>query len=142
MGVEIEMQIIDKKSLNLTPHFKELLAACKDSKRLEAEFYLSTAEINGTHKCRNVQEIEQDFEKSVKQALAAAKKIKVKLAATGCHPLSKYNDCQISPSKRYIELAMRNQWIAKRMTVYGLHIHLGMKSGDDYIKFSNFFSNS
>lgn len=139
LGVEIELQIIDRNSLNLTPKFDELFSACESPKRLEAEFYLSTAEINTSQKCNNVGEVEVDFNKSIDQIIRASENIGVELATTGCHPFSRYADCVITPSKRYNELIDRNQWLTRRMTVYGLHVHLGMKSGDDFVRFNNFF---
>lgn len=138
LGVEIELQLIDDKSFNLAPKFDEILSNCSVPEKLKAEFYLSTAEIN-TDKCKDVQEVEKDLDTTLQIISDAATKSNLKLATTGCHPFSRYEDCVITPSKRYSELMDRNQWLSKRMTVYGLHVHIGMKSGDDCIRFNNFF---
>jgi carboxylate-amine ligase len=45
----------------------------------------------------------------------------------------------VSAGQRYQELLDRNQWIIRRMSVYGLHIHIGMRNGDECIRFNNFF---
>lgn len=138
LGVEIELQIIDNKSFNLAPRFDELVKNCTQPKKLKPEFYLSTAEIN-TDKCNDVLEVEKDLNTTFDIIVDAANKSNLKLATTGCHPFSRYEDCVITPSKRYSELMDRNQWLTKRMTVYGLHVHIGMKDGDDCIRFNNFF---
>jgi carboxylate-amine ligase len=33
----------------------------------------------------------------------------------------------------------KNQWLIKRMAVYGLHVHIGMKNGDECMRYNNFF---
>jgi carboxylate-amine ligase len=138
LGAEIELQIIDKNSYDLSSKAEELLSKTKNLIKVKPEFYLSTVEIN-TDKCNTVQEIEQDLIDSLDAIEPISKEVGVDFSTTGCHPFSKYSDCIITPSMRYNELIDRNQWLTKRMTVYGLHVHIGMKSGDDCIKFNNFF---
>jgi len=138
LGVEIELQIIDPDTLNLTSRSEELLKAGSAMKKLKQEFYLSTVEIN-TDKCNTVQEVEEDLSGSLDTLIPLGEKLGVQFATTGCHPFSRYADCVITPSSRYNELIDRNQWLTRRMTVYGMHVHIGMKSGDDCIRFNNFF---
>jgi carboxylate-amine ligase len=141
LGVEIELQLIDPNSFNLVPLAQEVLKnAASKTKKIKQEFYLSTVEIN-TDKCQNVIEVEKDLSKSFDQITEISDALNIDLATTGCHPMSRYSDCIITSSPRYQELIDRNQWLTKRMTVYGLHVHLGMKSGDDAIRFNNFFLN-
>jgi len=33
----------------------------------------------------------------------------------------------------------KNKWIAQRLAIFGLHVHIGMKDGDSCVKFNNFF---
>lgn len=138
LGVEIELQIIDPKTYNLVPKAEELLKAGVSFKKLKPEFFLDTVEIN-TAKCWNVQEVERDLSRSFDMLESLGEKVGVQFATTGCHPFSRYNECVITPTPRYHELNDRNQWLIRRMTVYGLHIHMGMVSGHDCIRFHNFF---
>ncbi len=141
LGVEIELQLIDPETQNLAPRAEELLKmSAAMSKKIKQEFYLSTVEIN-SDKCVNVHEIDKDLSASLDVAAKISEALKINFATTGCHPFSRYSDCVITPSPRYNELIDRNQWLTRRMTVYGLHIHIGMKSGDDVIRFNNFFLN-
>jgi len=141
LGVEVELQLLDATSLNLTPRASELLKiAAFSTKKIKEEFYLSTLEIN-TDKCDDVFVVEKDLTQSLDLINQIAAQLDLKLATTGCHPFSRYSDCVITPSQRYSELIDRNQWLSRRMTVYGLHVHLGMKSGDEAIRFNNFFLN-
>ena len=141
LGVEIELQIINKDTQNLDPRAEEILKATASlTKKIKQEFYQSTVEIN-TGKCLNVHDVQKDLSESLDKITNVAEAMNVDLATTGCHPFSRYVDCVITPSSRYNELIDRNQWLSRRMTVYGLHVHLGMKSGDDAIRFNNFFLN-
>lgn len=141
LGVEVELQLIDPSTLNLAPRAEELLKiSAPFAQKIKQEFYLSTVEIN-TDKCLNLHEVEKDLSESFDQINKITDSLNLNLATTGCHPSSRYADCVITPSKRYHELIDRNQWLTKRMTVYGVHVHIGMKSGDEAIRFNNFFLN-
>lgn len=138
LGAEVELQIIDKSNFNLAPKSNELLEAGKSIKNLCKEFYLNCIEIC-TDKQDNVHEIRADLKSSFDKLTKIADKFGLVFSTTGCHPFSRYADCIITPSERYNELADLNQWIIKRMTVYGLHIHIGMEDGQECIRFNNFF---
>jgi carboxylate-amine ligase len=60
-------------------------------------------------------------------------------AGTGTNPVARYGDRKLSSSPRYLELMDRNQWLIKRMAVYGLHVHIAMPDGDACIRYNNFF---
>lgn len=138
LGVEIELQLIDKLNYNLAPLAEKLLATCSNLKKVKPEFYLSTIEVN-TDKCSSVQEIERDLRQTLDNFKSIGDQLGIAFSSTGSHPFAKYSDCIISPTERYQELIDRNQWLTRRMTVYGLHVHLGMASGDECIRFNNFF---
>lgn len=138
LGVEIELQLIDPATQNLVARAEEFLKAGQHIKNLKPEFYLSTAEIN-TDKCNDVHEVEKDLSSILNELQGITQSLGIELATTGCHPFTRYADCAITPSERYAELIDRNQWLTRRMTVYGLHVHIGMASGDDCIRFNNFF---
>lgn len=138
LGVEVELQLIDKDSLSLKPVANEFLESGKNIRNLKPEFYLSTVEVS-TDICKDVHQVKNDLKTSFDAIKSIADDHKIYLSSTGCHPFSRYSDCIITPSKRYDELINRNQWLTRRMTVYGLHVHIGMLSGHDCIRFNNFF---
>ena len=140
LGAEVELQIIDPESFKLIPKAEEILNHSLADEKIKPELYLSTVEIN-SNKCDNAFEIEKDLNESFDLITKIANDVGLRLATTGCHPFSRYSDCLITQTVRYNELIDRNQWLTRRMTVYGLHVHIGMKSGDDAIRFNNFFLN-
>ncbi|WP_233586848.1 YbdK family carboxylate-amine ligase [Legionella sp. km772] len=138
LGVEIELQLLDAKTYNLCAKAKEILELTRHLEKIKPEFYLSTLEIN-TEKCYSVQDIETDLNETIASLHQSTQDSGVLFATTGSHPFSKYSDWVISLNPRYKELIDRNQWLTRRMSVYGLHVHLGMASGDECIRFNNFF---
>ena len=138
LGSEVELQLIDGSNYNLSSTAEKFLSDSKSSSKVKPEFYLSTIEVN-TEKCKDVKEIEKDLSESFGFVKNIASNNGLKLATTGCHPFSRYSDCLITPKERYNDLIDRNQWLTRRMTVYGLHVHIGMKSGDECVSYMNFF---
>lgn len=137
MGIELELQVLDQKNLLLTPRAAEIIELIKDD-AFKQEFFQSTIEIiSGV--CSDVQAAENDLKHSLQKARQATAQLGLTLASTGTHPLADYRDRLVTPSPRYHELIDRNQWLIRRMAVYGMHIHLGMRSGEDCIRFNYFF---
>ncbi|WP_131778604.1 carboxylate-amine ligase [Legionella bozemanae] len=138
LGVEIELQLIDSENYNLCSRATDVLSATAHLEKIKPEFYLSTIEVN-TGKCITTQEVEKDLYKTLAALQDITKNLGILFSTTGSHPFSKYADWEISPTMRYQELIDRNQWLTRRMSVYGLHVHIGMSSGEECIRFNNFF---
>lgn len=137
LGAEIELQLIDPATGNLAPRADEILKRMPDRTRVQPEVYLSMLEIV-TGICKDVHEVHQDLKGSITHLNAIGKDLGIDFASTATHPSAKYNDCVLSDVPRYSKLIDRNQWLTRRWSVYGLHVHIGMKSGDDCIRYNNF----
>jgi len=137
LGVEMEIQLLDKQTLALTPRSEEILTLVKNG-RLIKEMFRSTLELI-TEVCNDVHEVGKDLKEIIAQVSQAGQKTGILFSGTGTHPLADYNERILSESSRYHQLLDRNQWLIRRMAVYGLHVHIGMKDGDDCIRFNNFF---
>ncbi len=137
LGAELEFQVLDKTSLQLTPRAQEIITAA-NNKKIIREFFQSTVEVI-TGVCDTANEVERDFADSIKKVQQVAHSLDMRLASTGTHPMADYRERIVTDSARYKELVDRNQWLVLRRAVYGMHIHLGMKSGDECIAYNNFF---
>lgn len=137
LGVEIELQVMEKSTNQLTPKAHDFIANI-DNPKLTKELFQSMLEII-TGICTNAHEAYIDLDNSLKQVDEYASDHALSLCSTGSHPTANYNDRIITESKRYHELIDRNQWLSRRTSVYGLHVHVGMRNGDECIDFSNFF---
>ncbi len=137
LGVEMEIQLLDPKTLRLSPKAPEILKMIEHDK-LTKEMFRSTLELI-TGVCSNVHEVHKDLGYTLKEVQVACNAKQLLLAGTGTHPMADYNNREVSASPRYHELLDRNQWLIRRMAVYGLHVHIGMKDGDACIRYNNFF---
>jgi carboxylate-amine ligase len=136
LGAEIEIQLINPHTLALAPRASELLRACYRNRRLEAEFFKSTIELK-TDICQSAQDAAATLAPDLLDLAKYAAAVEIGLCTTGCHPSARYSDCEISDGNRYRELIDRHQWLVRRQTVFGLHVHLGMTSGEECIRYHN-----
>ena len=64
----------------------------------------------------------------------AADAVGVSVAGGGAHPFMRWQERSISDTPRFQYLAEMYGYLARQFTVFGQHIHLGVKSGDDAIR--------
>jgi carboxylate-amine ligase len=139
LGVEIEIQLIDPRTADLTPVGLKTLEAIKQktaSERIKSEIFQSMLEID-TPICKNAIEVGESLRQSLGVVRSAAAEFGAQVVMSGTHPFANYTERLVTPSGRYNKLVDRNQWIARRLQVFGLHIHMGMKNGDHAIALSN-----
>jgi len=137
IGVELEFQVLDKNTLKLTPRAGDILATTSLT-GLTKELFQSTIELI-TPVANHVLEIENYYTNVLPVLRAEGKTLDLTFAGTGTHPSADYLDRLITPTPRYESLVSKNRWLIRRMAVYGMHIHFGMTSGDDCIRYHNFF---
>ena len=139
LGIEMEMQILDPETWELKPMAVELLdRLSQETPRIKPEFFQSMIEIN-TEICKNAHEAESDLQQTTEKIFRLYQPLQIHLASTGTHPFSRYEERKVFPRQRYFDLIDRNQWIAQRMVVFGLHIHIGMRDGNHCIRMQHFF---
>lgn len=137
LGVEIEVQLLDQKSLDLVPKSPLMLhGLSKFGDRVKAELFQSMLEFN-TKVCRNAHEVRIDLGETIDAAIHYADSLGVRLASSGTHPFALYSDRILYPAQRYQDLIDRNQWIARRLMIFGMHVHIGMRDGDHAIRMNN-----
>lgn len=137
LGVEMEIQLLDKDQHILVPKAPEVLKAMQHP-RLTKEMFRSTLELI-TNVCQDVHEVSRDLNETLLDVKHTAIPHRLVFAGTGTNPVAKYDERELTASTRYQQLLDRNQWLIRRMAVYGLHVHIGMKDGDTCIRFNNFF---
>lgn len=140
VGVEVELQIIDKINYALADRADELIARLKDKKQFVPELFKAIMEINSSvHK--NVSDLVPELHNLMTMASKEAAEIGCVVVGGGCHPVMRYQDLETreSEGKRYAMLLERNQWLMRRWMVSGMHIHLAMKSAEECIRYMHFF---
>jgi glutamate---cysteine ligase / carboxylate-amine ligase len=138
LGVELELQLIDSKTFDLSPNSIELLKLIGNTQYIVPEVMQSMIEIK-TDICKTAQEAELQLKNHLKLLKSASEKLGVSLACAGTHPTAKHWERKIFPLPRYSELIDRNQFISRRLVIFGLHVHIGVTSGDECIDLMNEF---
>jgi len=138
VGVEIELQLIDPNNMDLFPMALDILKYVDPTDKIKPEIFQSMIEVN-SNICHNVHEIKDDVQKTLIKLNNIGRKLNITYSTTGTHPFAEYVQRLPFPSKRYDQLIERNQWIARRLCIFGLHVHLGMETREECISFMNFY---
>ena len=140
IGVEIELQIVDPQSHNLKQGSVEILErlAAVDGAldHVKQELTQSTIEVI-TGVCTTVDEAMEDLATSIRHVYSLSDELGFTLASAGTHPFGQWRDQKIFPNDRYQSLVDRIQWPARRLLIYGLHVHVGLSHGEKAIAVSN-----
>ncbi len=130
LGVEEEYQIIDPASRNLYSYISELLSQDKarpTSLNLKPEFMQSQVEV-GSHVCRNVKEVRAEVIRLRRAVSKMAEENGLAIAAASTHPFARWDEQHITEGTRYKELLDDMQGVARRLLIFGMHVHVGFGS--------------
>lgn len=127
LGVEEEYQIIDPVSRNLHSYISELISQDQQSSRrldLKPEFMQSQVEV-GSHVCQNIQEVRQEVTRLRRAVTSMAAENGLQIAAASTHPFARWEEQSITEGLRYKELLDDMQGVARRLLIFGMHVHVG-----------------
>ena len=136
IGVELELQILDKNTLELSPGAPKILKDNIGDLRIKEELLDSIIEIN-TNICDSISDVRIDLSKTLKKVLKSADKHNLCLLSMGTHPYSHWADQIISNHPRYHSLINRFQWPLRKLLITGVHVHIGVNSGEKAIAITN-----
>jgi carboxylate-amine ligase len=136
IGVEVELLILDKKNYDLYPGAPVILNVFKDSKNVKQELLNSIVEIN-TGICEDVGEVRNDLKNTLSKVVQVAEDNGWYLISMGTHPFSRWKDQSITEKERYQDLIKRFQWPVRRLLITGVHVHIGVESGEKSIAITN-----
>jgi carboxylate-amine ligase len=135
LGVEIELQLVDARTMALRsaiePILRDLPAGLRDS--VKPEFMQCYVEIN-TQICRTVDEVRTDLRAKLRALEPVADRHGVGLLWAATHPFSRWRDQRITPDVRYYRLAEMLGETVVRAVTFGLHVHVGVDSGDKAVQ--------
>lgn len=137
VGVELEIQILDPETLNLTSGSVEILERVgRQHPKIKQELTQSTIEVI-TGVCETVAEAREDLLATLRELFAVGDEAGLLFAMAGTHPFGQWREQEVFPNTRYRHLVERIQWPARRLLIYGLHVHVGVGSGEKAIAISN-----
>ncbi|MCA9185970.1 MAG: YbdK family carboxylate-amine ligase, partial [Planctomycetales bacterium] len=130
IGVEIELGLVDGQTMALSSSCVAMLEALRGSEtEFKPELMQSCLEIN-TSVCRTVADVERDLRGKLQLVERAADDLGLRLWWGATHPFSLWGDQLVTPTERYHDLVRLLQEMARRLVTFGLHVHVGVDSGD------------
>jgi carboxylate-amine ligase len=131
IGVEVELQVLDRQSSDLAPGAQRILDMCLEEKLegVSGEFLLSMLEVR-TGICQSVAEVRNTLVPLIHRVRTLAGAVGFDLGFGGTHPFGRPAMSAVSPGERYQRIQERQAFMAYQEAVYGLHIHIGVPSGD------------
>jgi len=135
IGIELEFQIITPHSLDLATKAKDLVRNARETvfeSRVKPELTQSMVEINSSIHL-SLRPLLKELNEICTFLNQESAKVNVLLCGGGTHPFQKWISRKIFPTQRYRDLSRRYKYIAKRSTVFGMHMHIGCSSPENAI---------
>ncbi len=138
LGIEEEYQIIDPKSRELKSYIQEFLEQGRVvlQDQIKQEFLQSQVEV-GTHICHNIQEARTELTRLRASICNIAAQNGLAVAAASTHPFSSWVKQDISIGERYTKLHAGMAELARRMLIFGMHVHIGIEDKELLIDVMN-----
>lgn len=133
LGVEVELELVDRRTGELASAATEILReigaghAGGEHPKAKHELFECTIEII-TGVCGSAREARADLQETLDEVVAAADRRGLDLMCSGTHPYSQWQDQVVSPNPRYAKLVEEMQWMARRLQIFGVHVHVGIRS--------------
>jgi carboxylate-amine ligase len=131
LGVELELQILDRETGDLAPGAVRILEACAADgiEGVSAELMQSMLEIK-TGVCANVAGVRSQLLPLVTRVRNIATSMGYELAMAGTHPFHRMGQSVVFPDERHQRIQDRLAWMIHQRVVFGLHVHVGMPDGE------------
>jgi carboxylate-amine ligase len=131
VGVEIELGIVDAEKQCLVSGCNQLLDRLPSELHTEIKHELMQScieVISGV--CHSVTDARSDLAGKLRLVEQAADAEGMRLWWGATHPFSRWEDQQVTDTARYFDLVQLLQELARRLITFGLHVHVGVDSGD------------
>ncbi len=138
LGIEEEFQIVDPESRRLVSHMQEIVEEGKTflKDQIKPEMHQSVIEV-GTNVCRDIQEARAEVINLRANIASLAMENGYRIAASGTHPFTHWNDVPITDHPRYREIVNEMQEAARANLIFGLHVHVGIDNREIGIQIMN-----
>ncbi len=141
-GIEEEYFLIDPQTFNLVSEPPRDLFKVAEEKAanlpgtISRELIRAQMEV-GTDVCYSPADAEVQLKGLRNAAIEAAKAHGLGIAASSSHPFARTKEQRHTNRRRYRDIADDLQFIARRITVSGMHVHIGIEDPDMRIKILN-----
>jgi carboxylate-amine ligase len=131
MGVELELQLIDRRTGDLTRVASDLIALVTRKPfpgEIKPEITESMLEVS-TSVHSSYAALRAELVAMRDTLVAGADRLDVEVAGGGAHPFQRWYDRQIYDRPRFRHVAGLYGYLAKQFTVFGQHVHIGCEGG-------------
>ncbi|OKL54401.1 glutamate--cysteine ligase [Bowdeniella nasicola] len=133
VGIEWELQLIDKDTLDLRQSADAVLQAVRakygESEHIVQEMLLNTIEVT-SRPHPTVGECGLDLADFITKVRPITDPLRIELATAGSHPFARPLYQRVTESDRYAELVKRTGYWGRQMLLYGIHVHVGVEDRD------------
>jgi glutamate---cysteine ligase / carboxylate-amine ligase len=142
LGIEVELTLVDQESGTLVSAGSDILEELGrdhpdgEHPKAKHELFECTIEVI-TGICQTPAEAKADLAATIAEVRAAATKRGLALLSSGSHPFSLPHEQIVSPDPRYHALIEEMQWTARRLQIFGIHYHVGVRSAEKSIVIAN-----
>ncbi|MGE3809220.1 MAG: YbdK family carboxylate-amine ligase, partial [Gemmataceae bacterium] len=132
LGVELELLVLDRGTLDLAPGSVRILEACATESvpGVTAELMQSMIEVK-TGICNDVADVHGQLLPSLRATHGIARSLGYGLALAGTHPFHQSSTSVVFPDERYERVLERLAWLTYQRVVFGLHVHVGVPGGKE-----------
>lgn len=132
IGVEVELGLVDEKTMGLSSSLGALMAnldSTDEGGQIKPELMQSVLEVN-TDVCHTVSDAEESLKKQIAVVEAVTDQMGLRLWWGATHPFSRWDEQKVTEDERYLRLVDLLQDMARRLVTFGLHVHVGVDTGD------------
>ncbi len=131
MGVELELQLIDRRTGDLTRAASDLIALSTRKPfpgDIKPEITESMLEVS-TSVHTSYAPLRAELLAMRDRLVVGADRLDIEVAGGGAHPFQRWYDRQIYDRPRFRHVAGLYGYLAKQFTVFGQHVHIGCENG-------------
>jgi carboxylate-amine ligase len=138
LGVEEEYQLVDAGTGALRPVNDVVLdtAAPAMGESVHPELMRSQIEVSTTV-CTSLDQVARELRELRQKLNAVAAGYGCRLGAAGTHPTAQWQNQEVTPSERYLEMAGDYQQVALETLIFGCHVHVGIDDPETRIRVMN-----
>lgn len=138
LGIELELGVLSASTQRIQPEARAILAVVNNDK-LHGEAANHVLEVT-TGICETVRDAERDINESLRQLAPEVERRGAALCGTGRMVMFDHSELTTDSNERYDYLRERRQGMFDAFNcMQGLHMHFGMRSADECIRYHNFF---
>jgi carboxylate-amine ligase len=131
IGMELELQLVDSRTLNLADGILPLMEFYPDSPYVKPEFIQNTVEI-ASKVCQSSSKLQSHVASLVSELSTRCRKLGISLCGAGSHPFCE-RLALITPLPRYLKIEENMGYVSHTQITFATHVHIGMTSGDEAI---------